>query len=544
MSQASPGPASGSSAPRPDRRAGAPVAVPLQSLGTDQADRRVPADADRLAEVELVDGELEAALSRWQLRGPGSQDYAAPRPTRRAGDLQPVRARWRPRYTAVLVAADLGLAAAVGALVSGRHDPARSALLLAIGLVTVLLIGRVYEHGFIGHGGDELRRGAVAGVALLATASTAAVAFPVPSLRGLVLAGVPFAAAGSILVHGAARLALGRLRRRGRCLQRVVAVGLERSVADLVRSVRLDPGQGFVVVAACVDRSQGDQIEGVPVLGGPAEVPRAIVRARADTVVLTAWSDVSQEDLRRLSWDIEGSGVQLLVAPRLTGVTAPRLQLRTVGGVPLLRVDEPEFAGIRRIGKGVLDFALAALVLLVALPVMLLVGLAVRLTSAGPVFFRQQRIGRNGQPFTMHKFRSMYLDAEQRLEALSHLNEHDGPLFKIKDDPRVTRVGVFIRRFSLDELPQLLDVMLGRMSLIGPRPPLPAEVAEYGVDVRRRLRVKPGITGLWQVSGRADLSWEEAVRLDLHYVENWSLLLDLQILLRTARAVLARSGAY
>jgi len=193
----------------------------------------------------------------------------------------------------------------------------------------------------------------------------------------------------------------------------------------------------------------------------------------------------------------------------------------------------------------VLDYTLAALLLLAALPLLLGVALAVRVSSPGPVLFRQVRVGRHGKPFVMHKFRSMYVDAEARLAAVSNLNEHaEGPLFKIRDDPRVTGVGRFVRRYSLDELPQLLDVVLGRMSLIGPRPPLPAEVAGYGQDVRRRLRVKPGVTGLWQVSGRSDLSWEESVRLDLHYVENWSLSLDLLILARTASAVLARSGAY
>jgi exopolysaccharide biosynthesis polyprenyl glycosylphosphotransferase len=504
----------------------------------------VPAPGGRLTEMRLVETELETAAGTWRLRGPGMPDYAAPRPARRAGDLTRVDPGWRRRYTATVVAADLFVAGTVGMLVGAPGRQTLTALGLAAGLMLVLVVGRVYEHGFIGHGGDELRRGAVAGLVLLTVVSMLAVALPGLDAQALVLIGVPVAAAGSLAVHAIARLVLGALRRRGRCLQRVVAVGLERSVADLVRSVRREPGQGFEVVAACVTSSQQSEIDGVAVLGPPEQLPRVLVASGADTVVLTAWSDVSQEQLRRLQWDIEGSGVQLLVAPRLSGVTAPRIRLRTVGGVPLLRVDEPEFTGVRRVGKIVLDAAMALLLVLAALPAMVVVGLAVRLTSPGPVFFRQDRVGKNGVTFRMHKFRSMYVDAEQRLEALRDRNEQDGPLFKMKDDPRVTPVGGFIRRFSLDELPQLLDVMLGRMSLIGPRPPLVAEVAEYGVEMRRRLRVKPGITGLWQVSGRSDLSWEDAVRLDLHYVENWSLLLDLSILLRTARAVLARSGAY
>ena len=210
-----------------------------------------------------------------------------------------------------------------------------------------------------------------------------------------------------------------------------------------------------------------------------------------------------------------------------------------------MRVEEPEFRGVRWVGKTLIDYSLTGLLLLTALPVMIGLALAVKFTSPGPIFFRQERVGKHGQLFNMHKFRSMYTDAESRLEALMHLNEHaDNPMFKIKNDPRVTRVGRFIRRYSLDELPQLFDVVLGRMSLIGPRPPLPREVAMYGLEVRRRLRVKPGLTGLWQVSGRSDLSWDEAVRLDIHYVENWSLALDLSILFRTARAVLGKDGAY
>jgi exopolysaccharide biosynthesis polyprenyl glycosylphosphotransferase len=258
-----------------------------------------------------------------------------------------------------------------------------------------------------------------------------------------------------------------------------------------------------------------------------------------------AWSDLTQADLRRLSWELEGSGVDLVVAPSLTDIAGPRIHIRPVAGLPLLHVEQPEFSGGRRLLKGTVDRLLATSALLLLIPVLAALAAAIRLTSSGPALFRQTRVGVDGRTFTIFKLRSMYVDAEQRLAALQDRNENaDGLLFKIKDDPRVTPLGALLRRFSLDELPQLLNVLRGDMSLVGPRPPLPAEVAQYGDDVRRRLLVKPGLTGLWQISGRSDLSWDESVRLDLHYVENWTLALDLLILWKTGFAVLQRRGAY
>jgi exopolysaccharide biosynthesis polyprenyl glycosylphosphotransferase len=194
--------------------------------------------------------------------------------------------------------------------------------------------------------------------------------------------------------------------------------------------------------------------------------------------------------------------------------------------------------------KAAFDRIGAGLLLVVASPLLAALAFAVRVGSPGPVLFRQVRVGKNGREFVMYKFRTMHTDAEARLAELRHLNQVDGALFKLRDDPRVTRAGRFLRKFSLDELPQLLNVLTGTMSLVGPRPPLPAEVAVYADDVHRRLAVRPGMTGLWQVSGRSDLPWEEAVRLDLRYVENWSLTLDLVILLRTLSAVTRGAGAY
>jgi exopolysaccharide biosynthesis polyprenyl glycosylphosphotransferase len=267
-------------------------------------------------------------------------------------------------------------------------------------------------------------------------------------------------------------------------------------------------------------------------------------RHDVDTVAVTSSSETAADYLRRLSWELEGTGLELLVAPGLVEIAGPRLHIRPFEGLPLLAVEQPRFRGGRRLVKGAVDRAAAALALLLLAPVLVGIALAVRLTSAGPVLYRQERIGLNGRSFTMLKFRSMVVDADARLAALREQNISDGLLFKMREDPRVTPVGRWLRRLSLDELPQLLNVLNGSMSLVGPRPPLPVEVARYDSSVSRRLLVKPGLTGLWQISGRSDLPWEEAVRLDLRYVENWSLALDALILWKTGRAVLSSSGAY
>jgi exopolysaccharide biosynthesis polyprenyl glycosylphosphotransferase len=236
--------------------------------------------------------------------------------------------------------------------------------------------------------------------------------------------------------------------------------------------------------------------------------------------------------------------VDVVVAPGLIDVTGPRLHIRPVAGLPLLHVEKPEFSGGRRLLKDAVDRLGAAAMLLLLSPLMIAIALAVRFTSPGPALFKQTRVGVRGERFTVLKYRSMHVEAEARLAGLQHLNEHDGLLFKMRDDPRVTKVGRLLRKYSLDELPQLINVLKGDMSLVGPRPPLPSEVDLYPDDVRRRLLVKPGVTGLWQVSGRSDLSWDESVRLDLHYVENWSLVWDFEILWRTFYAVVRGAGAY
>jgi exopolysaccharide biosynthesis polyprenyl glycosylphosphotransferase len=283
---------------------------------------------------------------------------------------------------------------------------------------------------------------------------------------------------------------------------------------------------------------------GIPVVGGFAAVADAVRITEADTVAVLASPDLGPEQLRRLAWDLEPTGADLMVAPSLVEVAGPRLSIRPVTGLPLLQVEQPVFSGGRRIIKATFDRTLALTILVLLSPVMLGIAGAIKVTSSGPVLFRQQRIGKDGKPFTMLKFRSMVVDAESQRAQLASLSDRDGLMFKMRDDPRVTKVGSWLRRYSLDELPQLMNVVAGSMSLVGPRPPLPEEVAQYGDDVRRRLLVLPGVTGLWQVSGRADLSWEESVRLDLRYVDNWSLASDLLILWKTGRAVLGGGGAY
>jgi exopolysaccharide biosynthesis polyprenyl glycosylphosphotransferase len=268
-------------------------------------------------------------------------------------------------------------------------------------------------------------------------------------------------------------------------------------------------------------------------------------RLRADTIAVASGDALGRAGLKRLSWRLEGTGIKLLVAPNVADVAGPRILIRPVAGLPLLHIEEPEFRGTKRLLKACIDRVGAGLLLVVASPIMAMIAIAALLTHGRPILYRQERVGRDGRDFVIHKFRTMRPGADREAAQVAHLNVHEsGPLFKIPDDPRVTPLGRLLRRYSLDELPQLWDVVTGSMSLVGPRPPLVSEVKRYGNDARRRLLVKPGITGLWQVSGRSDLSWEESVRLDLHYVENWSVGLDIALLWKTLSAVIRSRGAY
>jgi exopolysaccharide biosynthesis polyprenyl glycosylphosphotransferase len=298
-------------------------------------------------------------------------------------------------------------------------------------------------------------------------------------------------------------------------------------------------------VAACLppaDRARGADLA-VPVVGRVDDLFTTVQELGVDAVIIADSHTIAGQALRRLGWQLEDTGVQLIVAPAVTQVAGPRIVIHPIAGLPLLEVDEPELSGGQRVAKEVFDRVVSLLLLIVLSPVFLVLAIVVRAGSRGPAFFRQVRFGRYGREFTMYKFRTMVDDADARRAEFAHLDEADGALFKIRADPRVTRAGRFLRQHSLDELPQLWNVLHGQMSIVGPRP-LPTQMQQYGSEAQRRLLVKPGMSGLWQVSGRSELSWEESIRLDLYYVENWSPALDAQILWRTVGAVVRGRGAY
>jgi exopolysaccharide biosynthesis polyprenyl glycosylphosphotransferase len=363
--------------------------------------------------------------------------------------------------------------------------------------------------------------------------------------RGYMAIALPSAAALDLIVRYVFRKNLHRLRKRGLCTRRVVAVGHAQAVAELVTTLRRDSYHGLSVVAACVaDAAQGDEVAGVPLAGELGSVIAAVSRFGADGVAVLSCPEMDGVRLRELAWELEKTDTDLCVAPALLDVAGPRTTIRPVAGLPLLHVDHPELAGGRQVAKAAFDKVTALLALLLLAPVLAAIAVAIRLSDRGPAFYQQARVGRDGRCFTLYKFRTMVVGADQQKAQLAAFNQADGALFKIRQDPRVTRIGAWLRHWSLDELPQLFNVLRGDMSLVGPRPALPEEAARYACHVRRRLVVKPGITGLWQVSGRSDLPWDEAVRLDIRYVENWSFALDLQILWKTGSAVIHRSGAY
>ncbi|MEH0842898.1 sugar transferase [Micromonospora sp. CPCC 205711] len=426
-------------------------------------------------------------------------------------------------------------------------------VLVAPGLVLVWLVSlkalRCYDDRVLGYGADEYRRVSSASLRLAGAIAIVGYIADVGVSRGFL--GISFAVGTVALVvtrfAARKRLHLARCKGAG-WSRRVLVVGDTAHVLELVHTLRREPYAGYHVVGACIPDALlapvPQRLSDVPVVGSLRGIPEAAVAIGADTVAVTASGELTAARLRRLGWQLEGTGVDLVVAPALTDVAGPRIHTRPVAGLPLIHVEAPEFRGARKLVKEFVDRTAAALALLVLLPVLGMVALAIRLDSRGPVLFRQVRVGQGGQEFGVLKFRTMVANADALLAELAARNESDGLMFKMRDDPRVTRVGRLLRKWSLDELPQLVNVLLGQMSLVGPRPPLPSEVARYDGDVARRLLVKPGMTGLWQVSGRSDLSWEDGIRLDLYYVENWSLAADLTILWKTFGAVLRSRGAY
>lgn len=342
---------------------------------------------------------------------------------------------------------------------------------------------------------------------------------------------------------------LTRQRAYGHYLSRVIVLGTHDDVTYVVDQITKKSGAAYEVVGVALESDNNGEVvtvgqARVPVVAGLDGIFAAVDEFNADAVIVAGQVSRGSSYLKELGWKLEESATELVVALSLTNVAGPRIQMRPVEGLPLMHVDLPRFTGYKHLLKRSVDIVASAMALLILLPVFAILAVMVKRDSPGPVIFRQKRVGRDGDIFEMYKFRSMCVDAESELNRLAHLNEGAGLLFKLRDDPRVTKVGEWMRRHSLDELPQFLNVLKGQMSLVGPRPPLPSEVARYDRNAYRRLYIKPGVTGLWQVSGRSDLSWQESVRLDLYYVENWSLTGDLMIMWRTFKVMRSPEGAY
>lgn len=369
--------------------------------------------------------------------------------------------------------------------------------------------------------------------------------------RGYLAIALPLGLTGLVISRWAWRHHTARIRRRGKNQDRLLIVGAAVSAHDIATEFARDPWAAYQVVGICTPEGPrlGDptiSVDGhdIPVVGMDQAILDAVQRTGAHTVALASTHSLRPVDVRRLMWDLDALQIDLMIAPGMIDVADRRLHSRPVAGMAMFEVAKPQYSRANSLIKRSFDISFALVALILVSPVMLTTALAVRLTSPGPTLYHSERIGMDGVPFRMTKFRSMFVDADARMPALIAANGGNAMFFKMKDDPRVTPVGRIIRKFSIDELPQFLNVLRGEMSVVGPRPQVRREVDSYDDLVYRRLAVKPGLTGLWQISGRSDLGVEDAIRLDLTYVENWSLFRDVIIILKTVRTVLVGSGAY
>ncbi|HEX3932699.1 MAG TPA: sugar transferase [Nocardioides sp.] len=432
----------------------------------------------------------------------------------------------------------------------GGAEVSRSAALvglpLAVAWIAVIALRGGYDRGVFGAGADEYKT--VVGSSLFAAAILGIGCYltQFDLSRGFYLftflIGPGLLASGRYLLRRWLHIA----RRNGALALRTVIVGSADHVDAVASVFERETWLGYDVLGALTPATDSTVATdgGVPVLGEVREAADLIRAYEADVVLVAGGGFDNPQDMRGLVWDLEADDVQVIMAPGVTDVSSERIRVRPVGGLPLLHVDRPRHQEALRWAKRTFDIAGSAFILALAAPLMLWTAWKIKRHDGGPVLFRQTRVGADGSFFTCLKFRSMVVDAERVLANLHDEVGYTEGLFKMRQDPRITKPGQWIRRFSLDELPQLMNVLRGDMSLVGPRPPLPTEVDRYTLTQSRRLRVRPGMTGLWQVSGRSDLSWDESVRLDLYYVDNWSMIQDLLILGRTAGAVLSSRGAY
>lgn len=471
------------------------------------------------------------------------------------------RRLWRTDFLAVLVAAAFVLTVRLPAVGASSADEHLSIgyLGLTAGLLASWMMALTWSGSrdtkSIGYGAMEYRRIVHSTFAVFGGVAILSYLFKLELSRGYLLVMMPVGFTAIFLGRWCWRRWLAKQRVRGQCLSRVLAVGNVHTVTELLRDLRRMPQAGYEVIGVCLSptsRASGAagtellDIDGVPVLGSLDNVAEMARKSGADIVAVTSTASFGPSRVRKLSWELEDTDAELILAPALTNIAGPRIHTQPVAGLPLIHVARPTYRGANKILKKSFDGVGSLALILLFSPVLLSVAIAIKVSSRGPVFFRQERVGINGKIFRMIKFRSMVIDAESRLEVLRQDQRDAGNaiLFKMKNDPRVTTVGKLIRRFSIDELPQLFNVVIGDMSLVGPRPPLKAEVDLLEDEARRRLLVKPGITGLWQVSGRSDLTWDDTVRLDVYYVENWSITGDMVIIGKTLRAVVSSAGAY
>jgi len=467
---------------------------------------------------------------------------------------------WLPGYVRVLRTADL-LAITVAVVAAylvrfGADDRAVAGalsptyLVVSVVLVVVWFVAlasaHVWDRRILMLGSGEYTAVFTATWRLFAVVAIVAYLAKMDVGRAFLAIAFPLGLALLLLERLVSRRWLRARRSRGEYRTPVLVVGQREHAEGLIREVAADTSRSLGVVGVCVPGGapeRGEQVLGVPVVGNLASAAHAAADVGAQAVAVTGSDELTAAVVRQLGWDLEQTDTDLLVAGALTDIAGPRIHVTPVAGLPLMQVDPPRFTGPRYVVKSVADWCGALVLTVVLTPVLLAIAVAVVTTSRGPVFYRQARIGRQGTKFWMLKFRTMVADADAHVDEVM-ADGRSGLYYKRRDDPRVTRTGRFLRRYSLDELPQLLNVLRGDMSLVGPRPQVASEVALYDRAAHRRLLVKPGLTGLWQVSGRSELSPDESIRKDVYYVENWTLFGDLVILLRTARAVVAGQGAY